>query len=85
MAGSRKGSMARYDVVSASVNAAEMKFIDDLSLRFDVSRSFIMRRIVSIFTNNFSNIECLDNHILVPKQIEILLAASDYQELKCVE
>ncbi len=79
------GAYSRQSVISASVTKNEFDFIDQLADRFGVSRSFITRRILAIFTNNFTKIECLDNHILVPKQIEILLAASDYQELKCVE
>ncbi len=60
-------------VVSVCLTPDEAEFIKKLEDRFNVSRSLVTRRILSIYTKNFSNIECLDGHILTQQQIQALV------------
>ncbi len=63
----------RTVVVSLGLTQDETDFINSLTERFNVSRSFVLRRMLSLVSKNFTNIECLDGHILKPHQIQALV------------
>ncbi len=63
----------RSVIVSVGLTQDEANFIYKLEDRFNVSRSFILRRMLSMVSKNFSNIECLDGHILTQQQIKELI------------
>ncbi len=69
---------SRRDVISVAVSRTEAEFMDKLADQYGCSRSFLIRRIIASFTNNFTDADRLSKLIITPKQAEALL--SDYND-----